>query len=76
MIRQLGKFRGHGHCGSGDIMGLVMIESHSLGCHRYYASGDIMVLVVQKQDSTCCRLNLSLLFISKGHGLKAHDVSY
>ena len=30
-----------------------------------------MFLVVEEQDSTCSRLNPSLLFISKGRDLKA-----
>ena len=31
------------------------------------------IFVVEEQDSICC---LPLWFISTGHGLKAHDVSY
>ena len=44
--------------------------------HRHCGSGDLMFLVVEEQDSTCLRFNPPLLFISKGHGLKAHGMSY
>ena len=43
--------------------------------HRHCYSGDIMFLLVEEEDSTCSRLNPALLFIPKGHGLKAHDMS-
>ena len=48
-----------------------MINHHPAKCggHRHCGSGD-MFLVVERQDSICPRLNLSLLFISK-----AHDIS-
>ena len=49
-----GKFGGHWHCGSGDIM----------------------FLIVPEQDCTCSSSNPPLLFISKGHGLKAHSILY
>ena len=32
--------------------------------HRHCVSGDILFLVVEEQDSTCSRLNQTLLFIS------------
>ena len=41
-----------------------------------YCSEDIIFVVVEEQDSTCFRLNLPLLFISKVHSLKVHGVSY
>ena len=41
-----------------------------------YCSEDIIFVVVEEQDSTCFRLNLPLLFISKVHSLKAHGVSF
>ena len=44
--------------------------------HRHCGSGDITLLLVEEQDFACPRLNLSLLFISKGHGLKVHDMSF
>ena len=34
-----------------------------------------MFLVVEEKDSRCFRLNSPLLFIPKGHGLKAYDIS-
>ena len=34
-----------------------------------------MFLVVDDQDSTRSRLNPSIMFISKGHGLKTHGMS-
>ena len=34
-----------------------------------------MVLMVQEQDSRFSHLNLPLMFISNGNGLKAHDMS-
>ena len=48
-------------------------------CHfnglRHCGRGD-MFLVDEEQDSRCCPLNLSLLFISKAHSLKPHGISY
>ena len=44
--------------------------------HRLCDSGDVMFLVVEEENSTCSRFNLPLLFISKGHGLKTHGISY
>ena len=37
--------------------------------HSHNGSGAIMFLVVEEQDSISSCLNLSLLFISKAHGL-------
>ena len=34
------------------------------------------ILALEEQDSTCSRLNLLLLFFSKGHGLQAHDIPW
>ena len=45
--------------------------------HRYCGSGDIMFLVTEKENSrSLSGFNPPLLFISKGHGLKAHSISY
>ena len=52
------------------------------GDHRHCGNGDIMFLIAEEQNSRCSRFNPplllipSLLFISKGHGLKTHDISY
>ena len=55
------RFCGHSHCGSGDQ------GTYKIPC------GDIMFSVAE--DSRRCRFYPPLLFISKGHGLKAHDIS-
>ena len=34
-----------------------------------------MFLLVEEEDSTCSRLNPALLFIPKGHSLKARNMS-
>ena len=49
-----------------------MISPHPpmFGGHRHCGSGDLF-LVVEEKVSTCSCLNLPLLFISKGHGVKA-----
>ena len=44
--------------------------------HSHCGSGDIMFLVAEEENSRCSRFNLPILFISKGHGLKAHGISY
>ena len=44
------------------------------GGHIRCGSGDMMRLVAEEEDSRCCRFNPPLLFISKGHGLKAHGI--
>ena len=61
-----------------------MVSHHpaKFGDHRHCGSGDIMFLVAEEQNSRCSRFNppllfnLPLLFISKGHGLKTHGISY
>ena len=55
----------------------VVVSYHpvNFGGNKQCASGD-MFLVVEEEDSTCPRLNLSLLFISKGRGFKAYGMSY
>ena len=51
------------------------------GDHSHCGSGD-MFLVAEEENSRYSRFNLPslfnppLLFISKGHGLKAHAISY
>ena len=39
-------------------------------------SGNKMFLVAEEKNSRCSRFNPPLLFISKGHGLKAHGISH
>ena len=54
-----------------------MVSHHpaKFGSPRHCDSGD-MILVAEKEHSRCSRFNLPLLFISKGHGLKARGISY
>ena len=60
-----------------------MVSHHStkFGDHRPCGSGN-MFLVAEEENSRCSRFNLPLLFnppllfISEGHGLKAHGISY
>ena len=54
-----------------------MVSHHSakFGDHRHCGSGD-MFLVAEEENSRCSHFNLPLLFISKGHGLKAYSISY
>ena len=42
---------------------------------KHCGSEVVMFLFVEEENSRCSRLNLPLLFIYKGHGLKAHGVS-
>ena len=51
-----------------------MVSHHpaEFGDDRHCGSGDIMFLVAEEEDFRCSRLNPSLMFISKGHGFKAH----
>ena len=51
-----------------------MVSHHpaKFGGHRDCGSGDMMFLVLERKHSACPHFNLPLLFISKGHGLKAH----
>ena len=57
-------------------------HSSKFGDHRHCGSEDIMFLVAEEENSRCPRFNPlllfnpSLLFICKGHGLKAHGISY
>ena len=61
-----------------------MVSHHSakFGDHRHCGSGDIMFLIAEEQNSRCSCSNPpvlfihSLLFISKGRGLKIHGISY
>ena len=61
-----------------------MVSHHpaKFGDDRNCGSGDLMFLVVQEENSRCSRFNPlllfnpPLLFISKGHVLKAHSISY
>ena len=43
--------------------------------HRHCRSGDKMFLVIEEQDSEYSCLNPPSLFLSKGNGLKAYNVS-
>ena len=60
-----------------------MVSHHpaKFGDHRHCGSGDIMFLVAEEENSKCSCFNLPLLlnspllYISKGHGLKAHGIS-
>ena len=53
-----------------------MVSHHpaKFGGHRHCGCG--VFLVAEEQDSTCSRLNPTLLTNSKIHGLKAHGLSY
>ena len=55
-----------------------MVSHHSskFGDHRHCGSRDMMFLVAEDENSRCFGFNLPFLFISKGHGLKAHGISY
>ena len=55
-----------------------MVSHHSakFGSNRHCGSGDMLFLVAEEENSRFSRFNLPLLFISKGHGLKAHNISY
>ena len=55
---------------------MVSQNPANFGGHAHYGNGDIMFLVVEEEDSRCSRFNPPLLFISEGHGLKAHGISY
>ena len=48
----------------------------TFGVHRHCGSGDMMLSVVEGKNSLCSCLNSPLLFISNGHGMKAHGMSY
>ena len=55
-----------------------MISHHPVkfGGHRHCGGGDIVFSVAEEEDSRCSRLKTPSLFISKGHGLKAHAILY
>ena len=61
-----------------------MVSHHSakFGDYRHCGSGDIMFLIAKEKNSRCSHFNPlllfnpPLLFISKGHELKAHSISY
>ena len=55
---------------------MVSHDSAKFGGHRHFGRRDVMFFVVQGQYSNWPCLYLLLLFISKGHGLKAHSLSY
>ena len=54
-----------------------MVSHHpaNFGGHSRCGSGDIMFLVAEEEDSRCCCFSPKLLFISKGHGLRAHSIA-
>ena len=84
------KFDGHMHCSIRDIMVLVchmISQDHnikgscdSMGiilsrCVTILQSGsDMIFFIVEGQNSTCPRLNLLLLFISKAHGMPCSQI--
>ena len=53
---------------------MVSHLSDKFGGHRHCGSEDIMFLVAEKEYTKCSRFNLALLFISKGYGLKVHNI--
>ena len=55
-----------------------MLSDHpaKFGDHRHCGSGDIKFSVAKEENSRRSRFNPPLLFISKGHGLKAHGIVY
>ena len=55
-----------------------MVSHHpeKFGDHRHCGSGDIMFSVAEKENSRCSCFNPTLLFFSKGHGLKSCGISY
>ena len=55
-----------------------MVSHHPAKCggHKHCGSGDIMFLVAEEKNSKCSRFSSSLMFICKGHGLKAQGISY
>ena len=55
---------------------MVSYHTAKFGDHRDCGSGDIMFLIAEEQNSRCSHFNPPLLFISKGHGLKAQDIYY
>ena len=55
---------------------MVIHQTANTVGYRHCGGGDITFLVVEEHNSTCPTFNPSLLFISKGHGLRAHDISF
>ena len=55
---------------------MIIHNPAKVGGHRHCGSGDIMFLVDEEENSRCSRFNPRLLFISKGHELKAHDICH
>ena len=53
---------------------MVSYNPAKFGGHGHCGSGYIMFLVAEKEDSRCSCCNPPFLFISKEHGLKAHDL--
>ena len=55
-----------------------MVSHHpaKFGEHRHCGSGGLMFLVAEEENSRWSRFNTPLLFISKGHRLKAYGISY
>ena len=53
-----------------------MVSHHAVKFegHRHCGSEVMMLLAVEGQDSTCSRLNTSLLFISKARVMKARSI--
>ena len=56
----------------------LILSQHraKFGGHRYCGSEDIIILVPEKEDSKCSTFNPPLVFIPKGHELKARSISY
>ena len=55
---------------------MVSYQSAKFCGHKHCGSRDIMLLAVEEEDPRSSHFNPPLLFISKGHGLKAHIISY
>ena len=53
---------------------MIIHNPAKVGGHRHCGSGNIMFLVDEEENSRCSRFNPRLLFISKGHELKAQDI--
>ena len=55
----------------------LMVRHHpaKFGSHSCCVSGVIMFSVAKEEDSRCPRFSPTLLFVSKGRGLKAHCIS-
>ena len=53
---------------------MVGHQPANFGDHQHCPGGDTMFLVVDWQNSTYSSINMSLLFISKAHGLKPHGI--